>query len=57
MGTNNNNDNILDLYIIDQHASDERAKLEKLQNTAVASQQLLHPRPLNNLSFDEEQVR
>ncbi|KAI5478147.1 hypothetical protein MNV49_005411 [Pseudohyphozyma bogoriensis] len=43
-----------DLFIIDQHASDEKYNFEKLQaDTTIVSQKLLQPRTLNLPSHEE----
>ena len=49
--------NITDLFIIDQHASDEKVNFERLQaTTIIQNQRLVHPRPLELTAVDEEIV-
>ena len=44
-----------DLFIIDQHASDEKFNFERLQtNTIVQNQRLVHPRRLDLTAIEEE---
>jgi DNA mismatch repair protein PMS2 len=44
-----------DLFIIDQHASDEKYNFERLSaTTVVVSQRLVHPYPLELTAVDEE---
>ena len=46
-----------DLFIIDQHASDEKYNFERLQaTTVVQNQRLVHPRPLQLTAIEEEIV-
>ncbi|POR36633.1 DNA mismatch repair protein pms1 [Tolypocladium paradoxum] len=46
-----------ELFIIDQHASDEKYNFERLQNTTtVQSQRLVHPRRLQLTALEEEIV-
>ncbi|MCJ1312065.1 hypothetical protein MMC25_005739 [Agyrium rufum] len=46
-----------DLFIIDQHASDEKSNFERLQaTTTVQSQRLVHPLPLSLTAIEEEIV-
>lgn len=46
-----------DLFIIDQHASDEKHNFERLQaTTVVQNQRLVHPRPLHLTAIEEEVV-
>ena len=46
-----------DLFIIDQHASDEKFNFERLQaNTVVQNQRLVHPYKLNFTAIEEEVV-
>jgi len=46
-----------DLFIIDQHASDEKFNFESLQkSTKINSQRLLSPIPLELTAADEEIV-
>lgn len=46
-----------DLFIIDQHASDEKYNFERLQaNTIVQNQRLVHPHILNLTAVEEEIV-
>ena len=46
-----------DLFIIDQHASDEKYNFERLQaNTIVQNQRLVHPHKLNLTAVEEEVV-
>ena len=46
-----------DLFIIDQHASDEKYNFERLQaNTVVQSQRLVHPHRLDLTAVEEEIV-
>ncbi|KAJ3934300.1 MAG: hypothetical protein NXY57DRAFT_890483 [Lentinula lateritia] len=43
-----------DLFIVDQHAADEKYNFETLQQTTnIESQKLLHPRPLELTASDE----
>ncbi|KAL9131607.1 MAG: hypothetical protein Q9217_000495 [Psora testacea] len=54
LATRNNSD----LFIIDQHASDEKISFERLQATTVMqNQRLVHPRRLELTAVDEEIVR
>jgi len=47
-----------DLFIVDQHASDEKFNFERLQNTTVLNRQpLLHPQPLGLSPAEELTVR
>ena len=49
--------NNTDLFIIDQHASDEKYNFERLQaTTIVQNQRLFHPRPLQLTAIEEEIV-
>jgi DNA mismatch repair protein PMS2 len=44
-----------DLFIIDQHASDEKYNFERLSaNTILVSQRLVHPHPLELTAVEEE---
>lgn len=44
-----------ELFIIDQHASDEKYNFERLQaNTIVQNQRLVHPHPLDLTAIEEE---
>ncbi|MCJ1321534.1 hypothetical protein MMC15_006879 [Xylographa vitiligo] len=44
-----------ELFIIDQHASDEKYNFERLQATTVVQhQRLVHPQPLSLTAIDEE---
>lgn len=53
-GNGANND---ELFIIDQHASDEKYNFERLQSsTVVQSQRLVHPKTLNLTALEEEIV-
>ena len=46
-----------DLFIIDQHASDEKFNFERLQTTTVVqNQRLVHPHPLQLTAIEEEIV-
>lgn len=46
-----------DLFIIDQHASDEKYNFERLQaTTVVQNQRLVHPHPLQLTAIEEEIV-
>ena len=46
-----------DLFIIDQHASDEKYNFERLQaTTVVQNQRLVHPHPLELTAIEEETV-
>lgn len=46
-----------DLFIIDQHASDEKFNFERLQaNTVVQNQRLVHPHKLDLTAIEEEIV-
>ena len=46
-----------DLFIIDQHASDEKYNFERLQtNTTVQNQRLVHPHKLDLTAIEEEIV-
>ena len=46
-----------DLFIIDQHASDEKYNFERLQaNTVVQNQRLVHPHRLDLTAIEEETV-
>ena len=46
-----------DLFIIDQHASDEKFNFERLQRTTVVQKQrLVHPRRLELTAVDEEVI-
>ncbi|GJC88234.1 DNA mismatch repair protein PMS1 [Colletotrichum liriopes] len=46
-----------ELFIIDQHASDEKYNFERLQSTTVVqSQRLVHPKPLELTALEEEIV-
>lgn len=46
-----------DLFIIDQHASDEKYNFERLQaTTVVQNQRLVHPHPLELTAIEEEIV-
>ena len=46
-----------DLFIIDQHASDEKYNFERLQaNTTVQNQRLVHPHKLDLTAMEEEIV-
>lgn len=46
-----------DLFIIDQHASDEKYNFERLQaNTVVQNQRLVHPHKLDLTAIEEEVV-
>lgn len=46
-----------DLFIIDQHASDEKYNFERLQaNTTVQNQRLVHPHRLDLTAMEEETV-
>lgn len=46
-----------DLFIIDQHASDEKYNFERLQaTTIVQNQRLVHPHPLQLTAIEEEIV-
>lgn len=45
----------IDIFIIDQHASDEKYNFERLQaSTVVQNQRLVHPRRLELTAVDEE---
>jgi len=45
------------LFIIDQHASDEKYNFERLQAvTVVQNQRLVHPRPLELTAIEEEAI-
>ncbi|KAF8455033.1 hypothetical protein BDZ91DRAFT_852844 [Kalaharituber pfeilii] len=47
-----------DLFIIDQHASDEKYNFETLQATTIMrSQPLVRPKPLDLMAMDEEIVK
>ncbi|KAF9881394.1 putative DNA mismatch repair protein MutL [Colletotrichum karsti] len=47
-----------ELFIIDQHASDEKYNFERLQTTTVVqSQRLVHPKQLELTALEEEIVR
>lgn len=47
-----------DLFIIDQHASDEKYNFERLSSTSVlVSQRLVHPLPLELTAVEEETIR
>lgn len=48
-----------DLFIVDQHAADEKTTFERLQRTVVLNKQpLLAPRPLQGLTpLDELVIR
>ncbi|KAL9103762.1 MAG: hypothetical protein Q9163_001221 [Psora crenata] len=49
--------NTTDLFIIDQHASDEKVNFERLEaTTMMQNQQLMHPRRLELTAVDEEIV-
>ncbi|KAL2036617.1 hypothetical protein N7G274_010643 [Stereocaulon virgatum] len=49
--------NNTDLFIIDQHASDEKYNFERLQaTTIVQNQRLVHPQPLELTAIEEEIV-
>ena len=53
LATRNNKD----LFIIDQHASDEKINFERLQaTTVIQTQRLVHPRQLELTAVDEEIV-
>ncbi|KAB2578066.1 Mismatch repair endonuclease PMS2 [Lasiodiplodia theobromae] len=44
-----------ELFIIDQHASDEKINFERLSNTTIlAPQRLVHPHPLDLTAIEEE---
>ncbi|RDL35741.1 uncharacterized protein BP5553_06353 [Venustampulla echinocandica] len=46
-----------DLFIIDQHASDEKYNFERLQSTTIVqSQRLVHPKTLDLTALEEEIV-
>lgn len=46
-----------ELFIIDQHASDEKYNFETLQSTtSVQTQRLVHPKPLDLTAVDEELI-
>lgn len=46
-----------DIFIIDQHASDEKYNFERLQSiTVVQSQRLVHPKSLDLTAIEEETV-
>ncbi|KAH9870919.1 hypothetical protein J1614_006491, partial [Plenodomus biglobosus] len=46
-----------DLFIIDQHASDEKYNFERLSaTTALVSQRLVHPHPLELTAIEEELI-
>ena len=50
--------NNTDLFIIDQHASDEKYNFERLQaTTTVQNQRLVHPRSLHLTAVEEEVVK
>lgn len=52
-----NNDDDDQLFIIDQHASDEKFNFERLQaSTVVQSQRLVRPKPLELTAVEEEVV-
>lgn len=54
---NDNDDDDDELFIIDQHASDEKYNFERLQSTtAVQSQRLVRPKPLELTAVEEEIV-
>lgn len=47
-----------ELFIIDQHASDEKYNFERLQaETVVQSQRLVHPKTLDLTAVEEETIR
>ncbi|KAI1324968.1 DNA mismatch repair protein MutL, partial [Xylariaceae sp. FL0255] len=47
-----------ELFIIDQHATDEKYNFERLQaNTVVQSQRLVHPKPLELTAVEEDIVQ
>ncbi len=51
----NNNTSQDELFIIDQHASDEKYNFERLQRTTVVqNQRLVHPYPLSLTAIEEE---
>ncbi|OJD32163.1 dna mismatch repair protein [Diplodia corticola] len=46
-----------ELFIIDQHASDEKINFERLSNTTIlAPQRLVHPHPLDLTAIEEETI-
>lgn len=46
-----------DLFIIDQHATDEKFRFEKLSNeTRLKTQKLIVPKPLNLSSLNEATI-
>ncbi|KAI2619964.1 DNA mismatch repair protein MutL [Hypoxylon sp. NC1633] len=55
-GNNNGRDD--ELFIIDQHATDEKYNFERLQaNTVVQSQRLVQPKTLELTALEEEVIR
>lgn len=56
-GPTKNDDDDDELFIIDQHASDEKFNFERLQSvTVVQSQRLVRPKPLELTAVEEEIV-
>ncbi|OBT88211.1 hypothetical protein VE02_02449 [Pseudogymnoascus sp. 03VT05] len=56
-GSNSTNKASDDVFIIDQHASDEKYNFERLQaSTTVQSQRLVQPKPLSLTAVEEEVV-